>query len=310
MCEIRERIRRICKEKNAIILAHYYTRAEVQEVADFIGDSLALAQQAARTDADIILMCGVHFMAETCKMLCMDRKVLIPVLSAGCSLADSCDANELHLWREQHPDYKVVSYVNTTIDVKALSDICVTSGNALKIIQSFPKEEKLLFCPDRNLGSYINSVTGREMELWNGGCHVHGRFSVQALKTLKDKHPEARIMAHPECGKDILALADTIGSTAAILKAVGEAENSSVEEFIIATELGILYELRKSYPDRTFFTIPRLDSVICNECEHMKLCTLENILSTLENETPEITLDASLAKQAVRPILRMLELSK
>lgn len=302
---IKDKIRELCKEKEAIILAHYYTRDEVQEVADFIGDSLALAQKAAKTDAKIIVMCGVNFMAETCKILCHDKKVLIPDMNAGCSLADSCNADELKKFKDEHPGYKVVSYVNTTADVKAQSYMCVTSGNAEKIIASFPQDEKLIFCPDFNLGSYINKVSGREMLLWNGGCHVHSRFSVDELKRLKDDNSGVKVLAHPECKKEILDLADVIGSTAAILK---YAKESDEEKFIVATEVGILYELKRQCKDKVFISVPKEESG-CNECEYMKMNTLDNIYKALKCEKPEVIVDSELSEKALKPIQRMLDLS-
>ena len=276
---LKDEIRRMAKEKNAVILAHYYTQAEIQEVADFIGDSLALAQQAAKTDADIIVMCGVHFMAETDKILCPEKLVLVPDLNAGCSLADSCKAADLKKFKEEHPGYKVVSYVNTTADVKALTDIVVTSGNAKKIIDTFPKDEKIIFGPDYNLGSYINSVTGRNMLLWNGGCHVHERFSVDEIVKLKHEHPDAIILAHPECKAPVLAIADVVGSTAVILKHVIESDK---KEFIIATEPGILFKMQQKAKDKIFYPVPPEVSeggagCSCNECEYMKMNTLEKV---------------------------------
>ena len=281
---LKDEIRRMAKEKNAVILAHYYTQAEIQEVADFIGDSLALAQQAAKTDADIIVMCGVHFMAETDKILCPEKLVLVPDLNAGCSLADSCKAADLKKFKEEHPGYKVVSYVNTTADVKALTDIVVTSGNAKKIIDTFPKDEKLIFGPDYNLGSYINSVTGRNMLLWNGGCHVHERFSVDEIVKLKHEHPDAIILAHPECKAPVLAIADVVGSTAVILKHVIESDK---KEFIIATEPGILFEMQQKAKDKIFYPVPPEVSeggagCSCNECEYMKMNTLEKVYNCLK----------------------------
>lgn len=306
--DIKSEIKRLCKEKNAIILAHYYTREEVQEIADFIGDSLALAQKASHTDADILLMCGVNFMAETCKILCPQKKVLIPDLTAGCSLADSCNVAELRILKSQHPDHKVVSYVNTTAEVKAESYICVTSGNAEKIIESFPKDEKIIFCPDKNLGSYLNKKTDRNMLLWNGGCHVHSRFSATALANLKAEHPDAIVLAHPECKEDILNQADIIGSTAAIIKAINSYTTLQYPTFIVATEVGILYELKCQYPNCQFIPVPK-EKVGCNECEYMKQTTLENIHAALVSEQPEITIDATLRSQALKPIQRMLDLS-
>ncbi len=308
---LKDEIRRMAKEKNAVILAHYYTQAEIQEVADFIGDSLALAQQAAKTDADIIVMCGVHFMAETDKILCPEKLVLVPDLNAGCSLADSCKAADLKKFKEEHPEYKVVSYVNTTADVKALTDIVVTSGNAKKIIDTFPKDEKLIFGPDYNLGSYINSVTGRNMLLWNGGCHVHERFSVDEIVKLKHEHPDAIILAHPECKAPVLAIADVVGSTAVILKHVIESDK---KEFIIATEPGILFEMQQKAKDKIFYPVPPEVSeggagCSCNECEYMKMNTLEKVYNCLKYEWPSVDVDKETAKEAVKPINRMLELS-
>lgn len=309
--DLKKEIRRLCKEKNAVLLAHYYTPGEVQECADFIGDSLALARQAAKTDADIIVMCGVHFMAETCKLLSPEKKVLTPDLNAGCSLADSCKAEDLKKFKEEHPGYKVVSYVNTTAAVKALTDVVVTSGNAKKVIDSFPQDEKIIFGPDHNLGSYINSVTGRDMLLWNGGCHVHEKFSVAEIVKLKKEHPGAVVMAHLECKGPILAIADVKGSTAVMLKYAMEHDD---KEYIVATEAGILHELQRSCPDKKFYPVPPEVSegsvgCSCNECEFMKLNTLRKIYNTLKYEWPEVNVDADIAREAVKPIERMLELS-
>ena len=309
--DLKKEIRRLCKEKNAVLLAHYYTPGEVQECADFIGDSLALARQAAKTDADIIVMCGVHFMAETCKLLSPEKKVLTPDLNAGCSLADSCKAEDLKKLKEEHPGYKVVSYVNTTAAVKALTDVVVTSGNAKKVVDSFPKDEKLIFGPDYNLGSYINSVTGRDMLLWNGGCHVHEKFSVAEIVKLKKEHPGAVVMAHLECKGPVLAIADVKGSTAVMLKYAMEHDD---KEYIVATEAGILHELQRSCPDKKFYPVPPEVSegsvgCSCNECEFMKLNTLRKIYNTLKYEWPEVNVDADIAREAVKPIERMLELS-
>lgn len=309
--DLKKEIRRLCKEKNAVLLAHYYTPGEVQECADFIGDSLALARQAAKTDADIIVMCGVHFMAETCKLLSPEKKVLTPDLNAGCSLADSCKAEDLKKFKEEHPGYKVVSYVNTTAAVKALTDVVVTSGNAKKVVDSFPKDEKLIFGPDYNLGSYINSVTGRDMLLWNGGCHVHEKFSVAEIAKLKKEHPGAVVMAHLECKGPVLAIADVKGSTAVMLKYAMEHDD---KEYIVATEAGILHELQRSCPDKKFYPVPPEVSegsvgCSCNECEYMKLSTLRKIYNTLKYEWPEVNVDADIAREAVKPIERMLELS-
>ncbi len=310
--DLKKEIRRLCEEKDAVVLAHYYTVGEVQEVADFIGDSLALARKAAKTDAKIIVMCGVHFMAETCKLLSPEKKVLCPDLTAGCSLADSCKAEDLKAFKEQHPGYKVVSYVNTTAAVKALTDVVVTSGNAKKVVDSLPKDEKLIFGPDYNLGNYINSVTGRDMLLWNGGCHVHEKFSVEAIVKLKAEHPEAVVMAHLECKAPVLAVADVKGSTATMLDYAKE--HKETKEYIIATEAGILHELERCCPDVTFYPVPPEVSeggvgCSCNECEYMKKNTLLKIYNTLRYELPEVTVDESIAKDAVKPIERMLELS-
>lgn len=309
--DLKKEIRRLCKEKNAVLLAHYYTPGEVQECADFIGDSLALARQAAKTDADIIVMCGVHFMAETCKLLSPEKKVLTPDLNAGCSLADSCKAEDLKKFKEEHPGHKVVSYVNTTAAVKALTDVVVTSGNAKKVIDSFPQDEKIIFGPDHNLGSYINSVTGRDMLLWNGGCHVHEKFSVAEIAKLKKEHPGAIVMAHLECKGPVLAIADVKGSTAVMLKYAMEHDD---KEYIVATEAGILHELQRNCPDKTFYPVPPEVSegsvgCSCNECEYMKLSTLRKIYNTLKYEWPEVNVDADVAREAVKPIERMLELS-
>lgn len=309
--DLKKEIRRLCKEKNAVLLAHYYTPGEVQECADFIGDSLALARQAAKTDADIIVMCGVHFMAETCKLLSPEKKVLTPDLNAGCSLADSCKAEDLKKFKEEHPGYKVVSYVNTTAAVKALTDVVVTSGNAKKVIDSFPQDEKIIFGPDHNLGSYINSVTGRDMLLWNGGCHVHEKFSVAEIAKLKKEHPDAIVMAHLECKGPVLAIADVKGSTAVMLKYAMEHDD---KEYIVATEAGILHELQRNCPDKTFYPVPPEVSegsvgCSCNECEYMKLSTLRKIYNTLKYEWPEVNVDADVAREAVKPIEHMLELS-
>lgn len=309
--DLKKEIRRMCKEKNAVILAHYYTQGEIQDIADFIGDSLALAQQAAKTDADIIMMCGVHFMAETDKILCPDKKVLVPDLNAGCSLADSCKAEDLKKYKEEHPGYQVVSYVNTTAAVKALTDIVVTSGNAKKIVDTFPQDAKLIFGPDYNLGSYINSITGRDMLLWNGGCHVHERFSVDGIVALKKEHPEAVILAHPECKGPVLAIADVVGSTAVILKYAIESDK---KEFIVATEAGILHEMQRKCEGKTFYPVPPEVSegsvgCSCNECDYMKMNTLLKIYNALKYEWPEVDVDEDIAREAVKPINRMLELS-
>lgn len=293
-------------------MAHYYTRPEIQDVADFIGDSLALAQQATRVDADIIVMCGVHFMGETMKILCPEKKVLVPDLTAGCSLADSCRAEDLEKFIAEHADQKpmVVSYVNTSAAVKALTDVVVTSSNAKHIVDQLPQDAKIIFGPDKNLGSYINSVTGREMILWDGACHVHSRFSLEALLALKKQYPDAPVLAHPECKALILTQADKIGSTKALLEFT---KTSSAERFIIVTESGILHEMQKACPDKEFIPVPpeTTESIgcHCNECEYMRLNTLEKLYACLKDEAPEIEVDAQIAKKAVLPIQRMLEMS-
>ena len=310
--DLKKEIRELCRQKNAVLLAHYYTVGEVQEVADFIGDSLALARKAAETDADMIVMCGVHFMAETCKLLSPDKKVLCPDLTAGCSLADSCRAEDLAKFKAEHPGYKVVSYVNTTAAVKALTDVVVTSGNAEKVMASFPKDEKSIFGPDDNLGNYINSVSGRDMLLWNGGCHVHEKFSVDAIVKLKREHPGAVVMAHLECKAPVLAAADIKGSTATMLHYAQQ--HPETKEYIIATEAGILHELQRSCPGVKFYPVPPEVSegsvgCSCNECEYMKKNTLLKIYNTLKHEWPEVTVPEDVARKAVKPIERMLELS-
>ncbi|MBQ6777524.1 MAG: quinolinate synthase NadA [Paludibacteraceae bacterium] len=310
--ELSAAIRTLCSEKNAVIMAHYYQRPEIQDVADFIGDSLALAQQAAKTTADIIVMCGVHFMAETAKILCPDRKVLLPDPTAGCSLADSCRAEDLKAWKEAHPDYQVVSYVNTSAAVKALTDVVVTSSNALKIVNRMPEDAKILFGPDQNLGRYINQLTGRKMELWNGACHVHSRFSPEALMEMKKQYPEAKVLAHPECKQIILNLSDIIGSTQALLSYVKA--HPEEKTFIIATESGILHEMQKACPDVTLLPVPPETTegvgCHCNECEYMRQNTLEKLYACLKDETPEVIVDAAIAQAAVKPIQRMLDWSK
>ena len=305
--DLKEEIARLKKEKKAVIMAHYYQKGEIQDLADYIGDSLALAQKAAQTDAKIIVMCGVHFMGETAKILCPDRKVLIPDMTAGCSLADSCPAEEYAEFIKAHPGHTVISYVNTTAEVKALTDIMVTSGNARKIVESLPSDEKIIFGPDRNLGEYINSVTGREMVLWDGACHVHERFSLEKIKELKKEHPQAEILVHPECRKPLQMIADKVGSTAVLLK---HAVESPVKEFIVATESGILHEMERKCPEKTFIPAPPEDSTCgCNDCSFMKLNTLEKLYNCLRYEQPEIIVDKELAEKARRPIERMLELS-
>lgn len=302
--ELKKKIEELKKSKNAIILAHYYTLPEVQEIADFVGDSLALARTAAETSADIILFAGVHFMAETAKILNPDKKVLVPDMSAGCILADCCKAKELKSVLKEFPGYKVLSYVNCSAEVKALSDMIVTSGNALKLVGKLPEDEKILFVPDANLGSYINKMTGRNMILWHGACSIHDNLALDALLKVKKEHPGVPVVAHPECHESLLAHADFIGSTAAMLKHIAESDS---KEFIVATESGILYELQKQNPDKTFYTL--YNGAPEHDCTNMKKNNLENIYSALLNEQPELLMDKELMEKALVPIQRMLELS-
>ena len=309
--ELKKEIRRMCDEKGAIILAHYYTIGDIQDIADFVGDSLALARKAAETDAKVMVMCGVHFMAETCKLLSPDKIVLCPDTEAGCSLADSCKAEDLKKFKDEHPGYQVISYVNTTAAVKALTDVVVTSGNAKKVVDQLPKDAKLIFGPDYNLGNYINEVTGRQMLLWNGGCHVHERFSVSKILELKAKYPDAVVMAHLECKAPVLAVAEVKGSTATMLN---YAQQSEKKQFIVATEAGILHEMQRTCPDKEFIPVPPEISesgleCSCNECNYMKLNTLEKVYNCLKNMSPQIEIDPEIAKEAVKPINKMLELS-
>ncbi len=309
--DLKAEIRRLAKEKGAIILAHYYTIGDIQDIADFVGDSLALARKAAETDAKMMVMCGVHFMAETCKLLSPDKTVLCPDLNAGCSLADSCKAEDLKKYKEEHPGYQVISYVNTTAAVKALTDVVVTSGNAKKVVDQLPAGDKYIFGPDYNLGNYINEVTGRKMLLWNGGCHVHERFSVDGILALKKRYPEAVVMAHLECRGPVLALADVKGSTADMLK---YARQNRATQFIVATEAGILHEMQRNCPDKEFIPVPPEISesgleCSCNECQYMKMNTLLKIYNCLKYEWPNVEVDPEIAKDAVKPIEKMLELS-
>ena len=309
--ELKAEIRKMCEENDAIILAHYYTIGDIQDIADFVGDSLALARKAAETDAKVMVMCGVHFMAETCKLLSPDKIVLCPDLAAGCSLADSCQAEDLKKFKDEHPGYQVISYVNTTAAVKALTDVVVTSGNAKKVVDQLPKDAKLIFGPDYNLGNYINEVTGRCMLLWNGGCHVHERFSVSKILELKKQYPDAVVMAHLECKAPVLAVAEVKGSTATMLN---YAQQSDKKQFIVATEAGILHEMQRTCPDKEFIPVPPEISesgleCSCNECNYMKLNTLEKVYNCLKTMSPQIEVDPEIAKEAVKPINRMLELS-
>ncbi|MCZ8373270.1 quinolinate synthase NadA [Phocaeicola sp. KGMB11183] len=306
--DLKAEIKKLCKEKNAVILGHFYQSDEIQEIADFIGDSLALAQWAAKTDADIIVMCGVYFMGETAKILCPDKKVLIPDLNTGCSLADSCPAEEFTKFVNAHPGHTVVSYVNTSAAVKAVTDVVVTSTNAKQIVESLPKDEKIIFGPDRNLGNYINSIAGRNMLLWNGACHVHEKFSIEKIIELKKQYPEAQILVHPECKGALAKMADKVGSTAGLLKF---AMASDKKDFIVATESGILYEMRKQCPEKNFIPAPPEDSTCaCNECNFMRLNTLEKLYNTLKYEWPEVQVEKAVAEKAILPIQRMLDISK
>lgn len=306
--DIKAEIRNMCKEKNAVIMAHYYTEGEIQNIADFIGDSLALAQKAAKTDADIIVMCGVNFMGETNKILCPNKVVLVPDLNATCSLAESCPANEFEAFVKAHPDHTVVSYVNTTAATKALTDVVVTSSNAKQIVESFPKDEKIIFGPDKNLGNYINSITGRDMLLWNGACHVHEKFSLEKILELKKEHPNAKVLVHPECKGAVVKVADKVGSTAALLKF---SINDEATEFIVATESGILHEMQKACPDKTFIPAPPEDSTCaCNECNYMKLITMNKLYNCLKYEWPQVEVPSDVAEKAVKPINKMLEISE
>jgi quinolinate synthase len=305
--EIIENINYLRKEKNAIILAHYYQDSEIQDIADFVGDSLALAQWAAKTTADIIVLCGVHFMGETAKILSPGKRVFIPDMKAGCSLADSCPADEFEHFINEHPNHTVLSYVNTTAAVKALTDIVVTSTNAKQIVDSLPKDEKIIFGPDKNLGDYINKLTGRNMLLWQGVCHVHEQFSIEKILEIKKEHTDALILAHPECPKYLLEVADHVGSTSSILKFATVSDN---KKFIVATEAGILHQMQKENPDKVFIPAPPEDSTCaCNECFYMKMNTLEKLYLCLKNEKPEILIDENIRVKAVKPIERMLEIS-
>lgn len=302
-----EKINTLRKEKNAIILAHYYQEGDIQDVANFVGDSLALAQWAAKTTADIIVLCGVHFMAETAKILSPEKRVFIPDMMAGCSLADSCPADEFEAFTKAHPDHTVISYVNTTAAVKAVTDIVVTSTNAKQIVDSLPEDEKIIFGPDKNLGDYINKLTGRNMLLWEGACHVHEQFSLERILELKTEFPDALLLAHPECRKYILEIADHVGSTSSIIKF---ARNSDKKQFIVATESGILHQMQKENPDKEFIPAPPEDSTCaCNDCFYMKMNTLEKLYLCLKNERPEIFVDEEVRLKAVKPIERMLEIS-
>ncbi len=305
--DVVEEILKIKKQKNAVILAHYYQVGEIQDIADFIGDSLQLAQQAQQTKADIILFAGVHFMAETAKILNPSKKVIVPDLNAGCSLADSCPADKFKEFIDQHPGHIVISYINCSAEVKALTDIICTSSNAVKILESIPKDQPIIFAPDKNLGKYIIKKTGRPMVLWNGACEVHEKFSLQKIIELKIKHPDALLIAHPECEEDVLENADFIGSTSALLKFV---QTDNHQSYIVATETGILHQMQKYCPTKTFIPAPPNNTCACNECPYMKLNTLEKIYLALRDEQPEIIMSQELIEKAKKPLIRMLELSK
>ncbi len=301
-----DNIKQIQKRKNVVILAHFYQVSEIQDIADFVGDSLALAQHAYETDAEIILFAGVHFMAETAKILNPGKKVILPDLEAGCSLADSCPPAEFKKFKKEHPDHIVISYINCTAQIKALSDIICTSSNAVNVVNSFPKDQKLIFAPDKNLGNYINNITGRKMVLWNGTCEVHDIINTEAIIDLKKVHPDAKLIAHPECKAVVLELADFVGSTTSLLNF---SKQDPSEKFIVATETGILHAMRKASPEKEFFIVPTDETCSCNDCPYMKKNTLEKILAALENEKPEIVLDKRLLEKAKKPVLKMLQLS-
>jgi len=302
-----EEIDRLKKEKNAVILAHFYQTGDIQDIADYVGDSLKLAQEAAKTNADMIVFAGVHFMAETAKILCPDKKVILPDLEAGCSLADSAPAKDFAEFKKQHPEHMVISYVNTTADIKAMTDIICTSSNAKEIIDTLPLDQKIIFAPDKNLGNFINSVTNREMLLWDGACHVHEDFSLERILELKKENSDAKIIAHPECEKHVLLIADHIGSTSSLLNYT---KNTEFDKFIVATESGILHQMQKSNPQKTFIAAPPKDSTCaCNDCNFMKLNTLQKIYNALKYELPEITLDEEIRLKAEKPIRRMLKIS-
>ena len=301
-----DEIEKLKKEKNAVILAHYYQEGDIQDIADYIGDSLGLSQQAAKTDADIIVFAGVHFMAETAKILSPDKKVLLPDLKAGCSLADSCPPHLFKKFKESYPDHLVITYVNCTAELKALSDIVCTSSNAVAIVESLPKDQKIIFGPDKNLGAYVQKKTGRDLVLWNGACMVHEIFSREKITKLKERYPNAKLLAHPECEDVILKMADYIGSTTGLLK---YATKSAEKEFIVATESGIIHQMQKDNPDKVFIPAPPNNNCACNDCPHMKRNTLEKLYLCMKNELPEITVPEDIIKKAVIPIERMLSIS-
>ncbi len=305
--DYKKEINRLKEEKNALILAHYYQVPEIQDIADYVGDSLGLAQRAAEADVDIIVFAGVHFMAEVAKIINPDTKVLLPDMEAGCSLADSCPYDDFAAFKARYPDHLVISYINTTAAVKTLSDVICTSGNAVRLVESFPKDQKIIFAPDRNLGGYVNRVTGRNMVLWNGACEVHDILTAEAVLKLKEENPDAKIVAHPECQQQILEIADFVGSTTGLLKFT---KNDPAEKFIVATETGILHQMQLQSPGKEFLVVPSDETCSCNDCPYMKLNTMEKLYLALENETPEIVMDPNVMDQARKPIERMLEISK
>ena len=305
--ELKDEILRLKKEKNAVILGHYYQIDDIQELSDYVGDSLALAEKALNVDCDIIVFCGVHFMAETAKILNPTKKVLLPDMEASCSLAESCKGEDFAKFKAQHPDHMVISYVNCSAEIKAMSDLICTSGNAEKLVKALPADQKIIFAPDKNLGGYINSVTGRNMLLWNGVCMVHDAMQAEEILKLKLQYPAAKVVAHPECNAALLKVADFVGSTKAMLKFI---QNTDCKQFIVATEAGILYEMRQNNPEKEFITVSNNESCSCSECSYMKLNTLEKLYSCLKNETPEILMDNDMIERAKKPIIRMLDMSK
>ncbi len=305
--DYKKEISRLKREKNALILAHYYQIDEIQDIADYVGDSLGLAQKAAEADVDIIVFAGVHFMAEVAKIINPDTKVILPDMDAGCSLADSCPYDDFAAFKAKYPDHIVISYINTTAAIKTLSDVICTSGNAVKLVESFPKDQKIIFAPDRNLGGYVNRMTGRNMVLWDGTCEVHDILTVDAILNLKEKHPDAKIVAHPECKPQILEIADFVGSTTGLLKFT---KTDTAKKFIVATETGILYQMYLQSPEKEFFVVPSDETCACNDCPFMKLNSMEKLYLALKNEYPVITLDEQIMTQARKPIERMLEISK
>ena len=304
---LKSEIIRLKKEKNAVILGHYYQREEIQDLSDYIGDSLALAQMAQKCDNDIIVFCGVHFMAETAKILNPSRKVLLPDMTASCSLAESCKGEDFAKFKAEHPDHIVISYINCTAEIKAMSDIICTSGNAEKLVRSLPEDQKIIFAPDKNLGGYINSVFGRHMLLWDGVCMVHDAMRAESILKMRAEHPDAVVVAHPECNGAVLQVADFVGSTKAMLTYI---EKSDKKKFIVATETGILYEMRKNNPDKEFLTVSAKEGCNCADCSYMKQNTLEKLYACLRDETPEIIMDAEVIEKAKTPILRMLDMSR